>query len=267
MRKIGPILGITLVVLANLAHAQTMPATTRASTLRHADDSATTPQITVTVNFADVPEVPAGWPLIIRANIIAPEGASFPFAPSDVSLKITDAVGNEVPWPLKPATVDIDRPTTRPLATKITASDDQIGTVTFTLADTSAVPIGTYQIMPTLNGAQAKPEHIKIIAAPAKLTDAQQAQHLALGCKSALALGDPDTAITLAEARLATSKRDVLAWQLKADALCGKGNRHDATAAYLQALNLYRAQNPKSPEPPTGLLDSLRHVQQESDKN
>jgi hypothetical protein len=213
------------------------------------------------VNFAAAPQVIQGWPLLIRVHVIAPEGGTFDFSPAEVALKVTDAAGNDVNWALKPAVTDPSRPTTRPVGARLTADDQQIGVVVFVLADTSAVATGAYQITPSLAGAESQPERIQIIAAPAKLNEKQEAHRFFLEAKSAIATGDPDRAIALADDRLKVVRRDMLSWRLKGDALAAKGDRRGSTAAYLQALNLFYLQNPRATEPPDGLMDALKQVQ------
>jgi hypothetical protein len=230
--------------------------------LREMVDSRLRPSVYLAVNNRSRLELPQGWPLIIDASIFGGRDEAISCTPDDLTLAVTDTNGAPVAWPMKRA---VSHPSTRPasapaLTITLMATDSAAAHVGWVLSDSGAIPPGAYRLVATLKGGARGGAEVKVVAAPAQLSEGQERAKFAARARAALALGDAQSALDQADQRLGARSGDLPALHVRADALAALGRKDEAIAAYGKALDAFYAQHPNPPEPPLTLLRSLREV-------
>lgn len=220
-------------------------------------DPTTQPGVWLSINGQAAPAVPQGAAITIRATALGARGKPFAFNPDGVQLAVTDAGGKPVTWPLKRAAA-ATRPASRPTTDE--ASADAGGAVTWVVTDSRTIPLGTYRLAVTLDGAVGHAAAVTLVAPLTAPSELQKTQRFLTDARAAIALGEPQRALDAAEQRLKASPRDVPALHVKADALAAMGRTKDAALAYSQAISQFAAQNPKAREPPLELIQSYQSL-------
>jgi hypothetical protein len=230
------------------------------------------PEIDLAVNGSRQPDVVAGFPLLLIAEVLHPALGEASAAPITLAsaqgswtgwlhLEVHDSRGGIVNWPVQSVT-------SSPGA--LTLDRDTYGQAGWTLAPerTATLPEGTYRLSIVLDTTSAPdgwkgqatspPAVVHIRNAPASLSAAQEEQkYLLLANYHGLSGSDQQAAADL-DALLSRQPKSVGALALKGDLLTASGKFADALDAYDAALAMTPRAHGKGGEPPVDLLRRRR---------
>ncbi len=217
------------------------------------------PRIYVTANDSDVPEIPAGWPLVLKASLHAPGGASLRIAaasgPWSSLVRLTLPEG---PWKLRP--VEITAP-----AIALDATTSGLLLWTMMPEELDAVPRGTYRFEAHLesrdsgdgawSGAvRGSAAVVQLVEAIPRLTEEQDLERSKLLVTVLMRRGDAAAAERTADELLQRRPKHPRAILLRVDLLEAAGKRGEAIALLDRAIEAVIGPTPSAKSWPRDLM-------------
>lgn len=214
-----------------------------------------TPSVLFLANERGSLDLPAGWPLILRALVSAGEGRSLTLQGTGASwIRLLRVEG--VDWPLASAfeatpSITIER------------SGRAVAVWTLSADQTRALPKGSYALTAVLDTSEgtsswrgsvrSEPLRIKIVD-PLRATPASEVERQLLMAHRALWIGENEQALASVDAILAKQPNSASALAFKADLLAAQGRKVEAIELYNRSIaSLARAPS-RVKEPPVDLI-------------
>lgn len=191
------------------------------------------PRLYVTANDSDAPQIPAGWPMVLKVSVCAPGKEPLKLeAPSGSWASLVHLALPDAAW--KPRALDFE-------ARSITIDAATSGTLLWTMTpeELDAIPRGSYRISATIEvagGARCQAATVKLVKALAKLTPEQDVERSRLLVTVLRARADAAGAEREADALLKRLPANSGAILLRVDLFEAAGKRADAEALLDKAI-------------------------------